>query len=380
MKNTFFKEKETREKLANFILTAPRLSMGEKCLEFEKEFAKYQGRKHAVFVNSGSSANLILLQALLNLKKIKKGENIGFSAITWATNVMPITQLGFNAIPIDVSEKNLNIDIENLVELKEKIKVLFLTNLLGFSGKLNKIREYCNKNKIILLEDNCESLGSKLNGEKLGNFGLASTFSFFVGHHLSTIEGGMVCTDDEELYNMLVMVRAHGWSRNVDKKTEIKLKEKFNISDFYNKYTFYYPGYNVRPAEINGFLGLEQLKYINEMNQKRVKNFEKYNAIANKNLDFIKLELSHMEFNSNFAYPVICKTKEIFSKCLEKFKDVEIRPIVGGSMVEQPFFENKNKKCPVAKKIHELGFYLPNNPDLTEEEVNYICQILGQKN
>ena len=222
MKNTFFRENQTRKKLAEFVTNSPKLSMGKTCLSFEKEFAKYQNRKYAVLVNSGSSANLALLQSMLNLGILKKGDKIGFSAVTWATNVMPLIQLGFEPIPIDISKENLNVDIENLVSQKEKIKALFLTNLLGFSGKINKIREYCGKEKIILFEDNCESLGSVVNGKKLGNFGIASTFSFFVGHHLSTIEGGMICTDDFDLYNMLLMVRAHGWSRALDKDQQEK--------------------------------------------------------------------------------------------------------------------------------------------------------------
>ncbi|MFA5125916.1 MAG: aminotransferase class I/II-fold pyridoxal phosphate-dependent enzyme [archaeon] len=376
MKNTFFNEQETKKRLADFILTSRRLSMHEKCFEFERQFAKYQGRKYAVFVNSGSSANLALIQSLINLGRIKKGDKVGFSVLTWPTNVMPLIQLGLDPVPVDVSEKNLNVDIENLIGLKEEIKVLFLTNLLGFSGKINQIRDYCRKKGIILLEDNCEALGSVMSGEKLGNFGFASTFSFFVGHHLSTIEGGMVCTDDSELYNMLVMVRAHGWSRNVDKTKAKNMKEKFNISDFYNKYTFYYSAYNFRPMEINGFLGIEQLKYIEEIHKKRADNFNKYSGASKNNLDFEKMDFSHMDFISNFAYPVVCKTKDIFMKYVEKFKDVEIRPIVGGSMVEQPFFHRSKYSCPVAKRVHEFGFYLPNNPDLTAEEIEEICKIL----
>ncbi|VVB74518.1 UDP-4-amino-4-deoxy-L-arabinose--oxoglutarate aminotransferase [uncultured archaeon] len=376
MKNTFFNEPECRKKLSEFVLTAQRLSMDVKCREFEKEFAKYQGRKYAVFVNSGSSANLALIQSLLNLGLIKKGDKVGFSAVTWPTNVMPLIQLGLEAVPVDVSEKNLNVNVENLIGLKEKIKVLFVTNLLGFSGRITEVKEYCEKNKIILLEDNCESLGSKVDGKKLGNFGLASTFSFFVGHHLSTIEGGMICTDDSNLHDMLTMVRAHGWSRNIDKNAESGLREKYNVSEFYNKYTFYYPAYNFRPMEINGFLGLEQLKYMDEIHKRRAENFKKYVSAAKNNVDFHKLDFSHMEFISNFAYPVICANKEVFAKYLEKFRDVEIRPIVGGSTVEQPFFNGKKYSCPNAKKIHELGFYVPNNPDLTADEVKTICKIL----
>jgi len=380
MKNTFFNDAETRKKLADFVVSAKRLSMDEKCFAFEKAFAAYQGRKYAVFMNSGSSANLALIQALLNKGLLKKGDKVGFSAVTWATNVMPLIQLGLVPVPIDVSEKNLNMELENISSIKEKIKVLFLTNLLGFSGHISQIRDYCEKKGILLIEDNCESLGSIVDGKKLGNFGLVSTFSFFVGHHLSTIEGGMVCTDDSDLYNMLVMVRAHGWTRNVEKSFAEELKKKHAVDNFLELYTFYYSGYNFRPTEINGFLGLEQLKDIEEIHKRRANNFRKYYSAASTNPDFIKMDFSHMDFISNFAFPVVCKSKKIFEEYIKAFKEVEIRPIVGGSIVEQPFFFAKKYSCPNAKKIHEMGFYLPNNPDLTSDEVDYMCEILlGKK-
>jgi len=375
MKDTFYKEKETKEALCEFITNANILSLNEKCKEFEEEFSKYQGRKYSVLFNSGSSANLSLIQSLLNLKLISKGDNVGFTALTWATNVMPLVQLGLNPIPIDVSLENLNTNLKQLQDVSEELKCLFITNILGFCGDLDKIKEYCDKNNIILIEDNCESLGSKLNGKKLGNFSLGSTFSFFVGHHLSTIEGGMVCTDNLELYNMLLMVRSHGWDRNLDKETQLVLKNKHNVEDFYRAYTFYYPGYNLRPTEITGFIGLEQLKYLEEVNQKRNNNFSKYMEATKDNLDILLLKLNHMDFISNFAYPMVFKDKETFEKYKSRFSDVEIRPIIGGSMTKQPFLSS-NHSCPNAEQIHKFGFYIPNNPYLTEEEINFLTNLI----
>src|SRR3989338_7190084 len=255
MKSTFYKEEETKQKLCEFILKANKLSMGEKCREFEIAFSKYQGRRFAVLVNSGSSANLALIYSLLKLGKINPGDNVGVSALTWSTNVSPLLQLGLNPVPIDVSLNTLNVSSGNLLEtLKTKeLKALFITNALGFCGDLDKIVKICEEKNIILLEDNCESLGSVAYGKKLGNFGLASTFSSFVGHHLSTIEGGMVCTDDEKLYEMLLMVRAHGWDRNLYTKSQKQLRKKEKCDDFYAKYTFYDLAYNARPTEISGF-------------------------------------------------------------------------------------------------------------------------------
>lgn len=381
MKSTFYNEKKTKSLLCKFIKEAEQLSMGQKCKQFEEAFAKYQGRNYAVLFNSGSSANLALLQSLLNLKILKKGDNVGFSALTWATNVMPIIEMGLNPIPIDVSLENLNITYENVLKVKKELKIIFLTNLLGFCGDLDKIRNFCDSRGIFLLEDNCESLGSIYKGKKLGNFGLASTFSTYVGHHLSTIEGGFVCTDSKELHNMLLMVRAHGWSRNLDKATQdnLYLENLSKISErFYIPYSFYTLGYNLRPTEITGFIGLEQMKYLDKIIKKRNKNFKVYKRTVKDNTALEKLNVSHMKFVSNFAYPLIFKTKEEWGEYRKKFEGkVEIRPIVGGSILKQPFFEGfTNGDCPNAEKIHEMGFYIPNNPELTKEELNEICELL----
>lgn len=381
MKKTFYNEEETKKLLCEFIMNADRLSMHEKCLEFERMFSEYQGRKYSVLFNSGSSANLALIQALFNLKILNKKDNIGFSSLTWSTNVMPLIQLGLNPIPVDISLKNLNINSENLLEtLKEKgLRVLFITNLLGFCGDLDNIKEICKERGIILIEDNCESLGSEFNGIKLGNFGLASTCSFFVGHHLSTIEGGMVCTDNKELHEELLMVRAHGWGRDSSEEVKSELINRYNVGKFHEPYTFYKLGYNLRPTEITGFLGCEQLKYINEVHKKRNRNFLYYENAISQNPDFVKLDFSKMDFISNFAYPLICKDKETLNEYIKKFSNVEIRPIVGGSMTKQPFFEESKHPCPNAEMVHERGFYIPNNPYLNEEEINYICKILNKE-
>lgn len=386
IKSTFYNEDITKKKLSEFILSSNQLSMGKKCLEFEELFSTYQNRKYSVLFNSGSSANLALIQAVLNIDIIKKDDLVGFSSLTWATNVMPLIQLGLNPVPIDVSLKTLNINSSNFLDsLKNsKLKSLFITNLLGFCDDIDKIKEICDKNKIIILEDNCESFGSEYKKIKLGNYSLASTFSFYVGHHMSTIEGGIVCTDDKQLYDMLVMVRAHGWTRNLDQTSENEMLKKHNVSEFYNKYTFYFPGYNLRPTEINGFLGIEQLKYANEIIKLRENNFKEFHLAAMSNNDFFKLNFENMDIISNFAYPLICKDKQTFDYYINKFKEnnIDIRPIVGGSMVDQPFFKDflSSKgiryECKNSTLIHNQGFYFPNNPELTNEEKKRIIHIL----
>jgi len=200
MKNAFHRELETRRALAEFILETPRLSMDTECFRFETSFAERQGRKEAILFNSGGSANLALLQALKNLGRLCDEDLIGFSALTWATNVMPILQLNMKPVPVDCDPHTLNCMSENLLERLQTthLKSFFLTNVLGFAGNLDEIRNICAERDILLIEDNCESLGTELPSGRTGNFGVAATFSFYVAHHMSTIEGGMVCTDDPE--------------------------------------------------------------------------------------------------------------------------------------------------------------------------------------
>lgn len=382
IKSTFYNEKETKRKLSAFINKALILSMGEECRKFEENFSIKQGRRFSVFVNSGSSANLILIQALLNLGRLKKGDKIGVSALTWATNVMPLIQLGLIPVALDCELETLNVSPKILKKHINNLDGLFLTNALGFCDKINEIKNICLENKKVFIEDNCESLGSKINGELLGNFGLASTFSFYVGHHLSTIEGGMVCTDDEELYDMLMMVRAHGWDRNLTEKKQKKIREKYKSDSFISKYVFYDLAFNVRPTEINGFLGNSALDFWDEITRKRSENFAKWHEVTLCNNDLIPLNLSHMDFVSNFAMPILTKNEMLFKKYKKKFEDsgVEIRPIIAGDITLQPFYKKHIKEkeiCKNARFIHENGFYFGNDPKLAKTEINSLSRLLS---
>ena len=383
IKSTFYKESKTKKQLNKFISKAKILSFGKECKKLETNFAKYQERKYCVFVNSGSSANLALIQALLNLGKLKKGDKVGFSSLTWSTNAMPIIELGMDAVPIDIELDTLNVSSKKLKEIlkKYKIKVFFITNILGFCDDIDEIKKICDKEKILLLEDNCESLGTVYKGKKLGNYGLASTFSFYVGHHMSTIEGGAICTDDEELATMLRIVRAHGWDRNLDFARQSEIRNKFKVnSTFYSRYTFYDLGYNLRPTEINGFIGNTQLKYINEIIKLRNNNYKSFEKEIYSNNNYYKMKSDHLDFLSNFAFPIICKSKKIRDELVKKCEGiVEIRPVVGGDITSQPFFSKYMKKYSKANKnaklIHEQGLYFGNNPELTLSEINKIIEI-----
>ena len=384
MKNAFLYEKETKKALADFIIKSDKLSMGDKCEEFEKSFAKKQGRKDGVLFNSGGSANLAMLQALKNLGKLKDGDYVGFSALTWSTNVMPIIQMGLIPYAIDCDPETLNVmskQLEAAIQQK-KLHAFFTTNALGFTGDLGNIKNICKKNNIILLEDNCESLGTKLKDGKAGNFGLASSFSFFVAHHMSTIEGGMICTDDEKFGEMLRIVRANGWDRNLTAKQQKEIRAKYKIkSEFQSKYTFYDLGFNLRPTEITGFLGLFQLKYLDENILVRAKNYLRIEKSLKKNDDFFVLKRDYIKTLSSFSFPFILKTQKLKEKYQERFAEagVEIRPMIAGNMQHQPFYKKYVKEIvdlPGTDFIHDNGFYCGNYPELTEKDLQTIEKCL----
>lgn len=385
IKSTFYREASTKKKLCQYIKSAEKLSIGEECRKFESSFGKYQGRRHCVFVNSGSSANLALIMALLNLGKLKRGDPVGFSALTWSTNVMPLIQLGLKPVPVDVELDTLNVSAGKLERVikKQHVKALFLTHLLGFCDNLDEIVSLCGKHGILLIEDNCESLGTVYKGKRLGNFGLASTFSFYVGHHMSTIEGGAVATDNEPLATMLQMVRAHGWDRNLTEKKQLNIRVKYNVnSSFYSRYTFYDLGFNLRTTEIQGFLGNVQLGYLGEIVAKREQNFLFLAKYLYSRTDlFYPLRFDHLDVVSNFAVPLVCRSERIRDALVRRSDGVvEIRPIVGGDMTNQPFFQKYLGRESAwsksnARLIHEQGLYFGNNPELTKSDLKTLVII-----
>lgn len=387
IKSTFYNENETQKRLSEFVKKAKQLSFGPECQKFESEFAAWQERKHCIMVNSGSSANLAIIQALINLKKLSSKDAVGFSAVTWSTNVMPLIQLGLTPVPIDVELQTLNISSKTLLNVLShtKLKALFVTNLLGFCDDLDEVAAICKKKNIILIEDNCESLGSVYKGKKLGNFGIASTFSFYVGHHMSTVEGGAVCTDSSSLSTMLHLVRAHGWDRNLTYKNQIKMRKKFHVnSTFYSRYTFYDLGYNLRPTEITGFLGHEQLQYLSQIIRRREQNFKKFSRLYTSTDKYFPIKYDHLDVISNFAVPLVCKSEAIRDELVKKCENVlEIRPIVGGDMTAQPFmmkYLSKGKyNYPNAYLIHKQGLYFGNNPDMTKKDIETILSLFGGK-
>ena len=366
------------QKLISWLQTNPRLTKGELTVQFEKEWSDWLGKKYSVFVNSGSSANLAAIYGLLLSGKLKNNK-IVVPAVSWVTTVTPAVQFGMEPIMCECDEENLGLNINHLKQIIEEHNpsCIILVHVLGFPNHMDEILELCEKHDIRLIEDTCESMGSEYNNKKLGTFGDLSTFSFYFGHHMSTIEGGMISTDDEDLYHILLSIRSHGWDRDLPKSKQVELRKKYNIGDFRSLYTFYYPGFNLRATDLQAFIGLQQLKKLNTIIENRNINYQRYHD-GIKNAEW-KVNPPTNSFISNFSYPVITKNiKELVEKLTEN--NIECRPLICGSINEHPFWYERygKQELPISKRVHEYGLYLPNNHQMTIEEVDKVINIVNQ--
>jgi len=371
--------KEDIDTLIAWLKTNPRLTKGERTVEFEKAWSEWLGVKHSVFVNSGSSANLAMVYATM-LKHRLRNKKIVVPAVSWTTTVTPAIHLGLEPILCDCNLHNLGVDTGHLERLFEDHKpaILIIVHVLGFPCDMDKILELCNRHGVILLEDSCECVGTTFNGKQCGTFGHASSFSFYYGHHMSTIEGGMICTNDDNLYETLKSIRSHGWDRDMSPEVQKELRRRYNVSDFRAFYTFYLPGFNLRATDLQAIIGLEQLRKLNKSCQTRKRNFDLYSSLIKDTV--WKPTLPPDSFISNFAYPIISKRIEGAVSALQQ-NGVECRPLICGSIGEQPYWIDRygKQELPSATYVHHYGFYVPNNQDMTVEEVEFIAGILNKE-
>jgi len=359
--------------LSIWLKTYPKLTKGDLTIKFENKFSEFLGCSHSRLVNSGSSANLLIAAANLHYKELSS-LRIGVPAVSWSTTLAPFLQLGYEPFLIDCDPFNLGINIDHLLKIikEEKISSLILVHVLGHDSNINKIQDICSAYKIRLFEDSCEALGSVCDDKKLGNFGLASAFSFYYGHHMSTIEGGTISSNNEEFISLITSLRSHGWSRDLEPNISKSLKSTYNISDFRDLYAFYYPGFNLRSTEINAFLGLKQLEIIKEYCDKR---YQLFNYYKKELCDFWQQE-SSTEFISAFAYgTLVTNPEEVWNNLKEN--GIESRPLICGSMGLQPFWKKKYGNyysLRYADQVHNNGIYLPINADMSKGDVEYVCQ------
>jgi CDP-4-dehydro-6-deoxyglucose reductase, E1 len=362
--------------LADWIKTIPKLTKGPLNNEFEELWSKWLNTKHSVFVNSGSSANLLMIDVLKESGRLKS-KNIIVPAVSWSTTVAPVIQLGLNPILCDADPKNLGLNLDHLKELlsTQDIGAIVIVHVLGVPNHMVEIIELCEKYDVILLEDCCESHGSEYQGSKVGTFGLMSTFSFFYGHHISTIEGGMISTSDQEINELLILKRAHGWVRDLPGPAQEKYTKEFDTSDFESLYSFYTTGYNVRSNDVSAFLGLSQMKNIDKYGKIRNDNYKYYKKLLK---DFWAQDCDN-SFISNFSYGMLLKDRDkVASKLMSN--GIECRPLICGSIGQQPFWIKLYGKCslPIADRVHKEGLYLPNNPKMKFSDIDFIGNVLNE--
>jgi CDP-6-deoxy-D-xylo-4-hexulose-3-dehydrase len=365
------------DRLIDWLKTYPRLTKGSVTLELERKYADWLGTEYAVFCNSGSSANLLMLSAIIERYKSKK---VVVPSVAWATDLAPVMQLGLRPILCDCNMDDLSVDLNHLEEIfkTESPDALLLVSVLGLVPDMEEIIKLCEEYNVILLEDACESMGSEYETCKLGTFGLMSSFSTFFGHHISTIEGGFICTDDKELYELLVSMRSHGWSRELSVETQLNLLGEWGVSEFDSLYTFYYKGYNLRSTDLQAYIGLTQIDKLEDWGKKREKNFELYQDWLEN--DYWKPKYDLNNFTSNFAYPIIHPNRNDIVKSLQE-NDIETRPMICGSMGTQPFYVKKygELKLPNVSMVDKYGFYVPNHPKLIEGEIEFICHTINEE-
>jgi CDP-6-deoxy-D-xylo-4-hexulose-3-dehydrase len=363
------------QKLSEWLLKKPQLTKGPLTVEFQDKWSSWLGMPYSVFTNSGSSANLLMFDALNQSGRLKSRKIIA-PAVSWVTTVAPIIQLGLEPVLCDADKDNLGLDLEHLEQLLKKgdIGAVIIVHVLGIPNTMDEIQHLCKKYGVFLLEDSCEAVGSTYQERKVGTFGSMSSFSFYFGHHMSTIEGGMVSCNDEDLYSIILSIRSHGWARDLPTSHRTALEDASHIDSFTSLYTFYYPGYNFRSTDLNAFLGLLQLKKLPEVIRRRNENYLYYKKQLEKRFWVQKNDKS---FVSNFAFGLIDEQKPVIVKRLRE-SGIETRPLICGSIGLQPFWIKLYgpTSLKVADRVHKYGFYVPNNHQITKAELDTIIHVL----
>lgn len=366
----------------NSVIKKDTYTMGSDVKQFEDDFSKFVNSKYAVMVNSGSSANLIAVAALFYTKnpKLKRGDEVIVPAVSWSTTYFPLQQYGLKLKFVDVDLHTLNFDLEQLrLAVSDTTKMILAVNLLGNPNNFDIINDIIGSKDIILMEDNCESMGAEFKGKQTGTFGLVGTFSTFFSHHMATMEGGLIVTDDEEMYHIMLCLRAHGWTRHLPKENKVSNKSD---NAFEESFRFVLPGYNVRPVEMSGAIGIEQLKKLPAFLEQRRKNAELFISLFKDNKDFYIQ--TAVDNSSWFGFSFIIKPESKLKRLdiVKKFEEynIDCRPIVTGDFTKNEvlkffeyelFGEMKN-----AHYLDKNGFFVGNHQlDLTDE-IHHLYTVL----
>ena len=370
------REKDAIQKVIN----SGHMTMGKMVKEFERFFAQKFNCKYAIMCNSGSSANLLAVAALVYSKRLQEGDEVLVPAVSWSTTYFPLAQFGLKLRFVDVDINTLNLDYDALEEaITPASKAIFAVNLLGNPNDFTKLNAICEKHNLILLEDNCESMGAEYQGKQAGTFGVIGTFSLYYSHHICAMEGGVCVTDNEELYHYMLSIRSHGWTRNLPETSSIYSK---NEDPFYESFNFIMPGFNLRPLEIEAAAGIEQLKKLDNFIAQRRENAAYFKSLITKEKNF-KIQES-APGSSWFGFSIVLTgelegKRKLFTDTLRE-KHIEVRPIVAGNFARQQalqymhysvYGELKN-----ADYIHNNGFFVGNHSIDMRDKIDYLVSVL----
>lgn len=361
-------------------------TMGKHVAEYEQEFARFFGSKYSVMVSSGSTANLLMIAALFFTKNplLKRGDEVIVPAVSWSTTYFPLQQYGLKVKFVDIDRETLNIDIQKLESaITDKTKAILLVNLLGNPNNFSTIEKMVAGKGITILEDNCESMGATFGGKQAGTFGLMGTYSSFFSHHIATMEGGCIVTDDEELYHILLCIRAHGWTRNLPKFNHVTGEK--SDDPFEESFKFVLPGYNVRPLEMSGAIGKEQLKKLPEFINVRRKNAKHFQQLF---LGHPYIQIQHEIGDSSwFGFSLILReaapfTRKELVKALAE-NGIECRPIVTGNFLKNDavlkFFDYEiSGSVENSEYIDTNGLFVGNHQIDIKPQISFLYEIVSQ--
>lgn len=367
----------------NEVIKSDIFTMGKKVTQFEQDFAKFVGSKYAVMTSSGSTANLIATAALFYTKnnKLQRGDEVIVPAVSWSTTYYPLHQYGLKLKFVDIDLHTLNYDLEALKDaISDKTKMIMCVNLLGNPNDFDAIKTIIGDRNIILLEDNCESMGAEYNGKQAGTFGVMGTFSTFYSHHMATMEGGFVVTDNEELYHILLCLRAHGWTRNLPKDNLIAPKSDDWFSE---SFRFVLPGYNVRPVEMSGAIGIEQLKKLPNFLKHRRENAKLFSKYFANHPDFIMQK--EIGSSSWFGFSLIIRPESKLKRAdiikLLEANNIEYRPIATGDFTQNEvikYFDYEiHGELKNAKYLQENGFFVGNHQVDISKQIELFNKVVG---
>tara|TARA_B100000686_G_C16792448_1_gene979741 strand:+ start:1181 stop:2368 length:1188 start_codon:yes stop_codon:yes gene_type:complete len=366
----------------NEVIKSNRYTMGSRVKKFESEFAEFFGSKYSIMVNSGSSANLLMIASLVISKEfdINMGDEVIVPAVSWSTTFFPVHQYGLKLVFVDIDKDTLNID-PNKIEsaITSKTKAIFAVNLLGNPCELKKINKICQEKNLILIEDNCESLGAKFDDKFTGTFGTLGSFSFFFSHHMQTMEGGMILTNNKNLYELCVSMRAHGWIRDLENKNSIESKTG---NPFYDSFNFVTPGYSIRPLEMSGAIGSVQLKKLPDFIKNRKINAKYFKSLFENEENFLIQKETHDSSWFGFSIILINKLSSHRENIVKSLIDneIECRPIVAGNFTKNPVIKYLNHTVAdnlvCTNQIDNDGFFVGNDFRDLSNEIKHLYDTL----